>query len=182
MTSGYAGSPAAIAAASCGRRRARSVPFSTIARPPFFSFTLAPVRRGDLVGEVRLVADQEDGAAPGRQARSVEWAAAQLLAGLGHDPERLAGEAGKSAPPAPWCSPGRRRARRRVRPAPFPQREPALRPWRSAAARRRPRRRPRRPRVGGGRAWAPGYFSFGGEALRVGQRRVVAQDLLQDAE
>ena len=55
---------------------------------------------GDLAGEDRLVADQEDVAAARGEAGAVERAAAQLLGDLRLDAERARRRAARSPPPA----------------------------------------------------------------------------------
>ncbi len=66
------------------------------ARPPFLSFTLAPVTVRDRTGEVGLVADEQDVASAGRQVERVEVAAREAFV---------------------EARPRRRAARRRARPS-----------------------------------------------------------------
>ena len=142
---------AAIAARSFGRSRARRVPPSTIARPPFFSFALAPVRRATSPEKSGSWPTRSASPRPAASAGPVEGAAAAAPRRSRARCRAARRRAAPSPRPAPWGWSGRRRSRRPSPRAPARRPRPVARPSRSGAGPRRRRRRPRRLRVGAGR-------------------------------
>ena len=108
---------------------------------------------GDLVGEVRLVADQEDVAAAGAEGEGVEARRrAARSAVSGSIPSASQASRAVSAARTLRAGRGRRRSSAPRPPAPGRRRAPGARPWASAGAPRRRRRHPRRRRVAAGRS------------------------------
>ena len=144
--------PAAIAASSVGRSRASSVVPSTIASPPFFIFTLAPVRRATSPEKSGSWPTSRTSPRPPRAPAPSKRPPRSSSASSGSRPSGLAGEPRGLRRPHPGAGQAGvdLDAERGQRPPAGLGLPLALR--RSAVAPRRPRCRPRRRRVGAGAA------------------------------